>query len=257
VTYRAKVVVVTTSEGGAPVRAELGAAARFLPYPDEQASLLAERPERWPGEVRSWLGPGLAVTAYPVSEARLRIEATAPAGAVGAGLEELRRLLAAAAPPLESALKSLSSTSAVHRRPIARSRVRSRVSDAVALTGSAARAMSPLGLNVESQAVLDAAALAGVLSRCQFTGDFSRPALRPYEEARRPAAEGAARLSHDLHRLGLARSGLYARARRAALDRLARSPVLRRKLVRALAGVGEPLALGDRLRVGGLLPLSA
>lgn len=262
VTYRAKVIGVTTASGGAPIRAEVGAATRSRSYPEEHAALVLARPEGWGAEAALWMGSGISVLAYPVTARRLRVEALAAggilAGAKAAGTDGLRRLLAPTAPRLAAAIESLRSADDVVLGTATASRVKTWVGEAVALTGPAARATSPWGLGGDTQAVLDAAVLAAVLSRSFFSGDVSRLALAAYEKARRPAAERVAALADDLHRASVARAGLHGRARRAAPARLAASEPLRRKLLRTLAGpADEPLTTADRLRLAGLLPLPA
>jgi len=258
IAYRAKAVVVTTGEGGAPVRAEAGADQRVTPYAEEQTTLLVGRPETFPGEARVWLDARGVVLCHPISPALLRMVVLAPPAATAAaragGADGWRRFLVPIAPPLEEALKGLGPAAADCVEPCLRSHARSWVGDNVALAGPAALAMSPVTLLAESVAVQDLHALALVLSKSRASGDFSRHALKPYEDRRRPAAEAVASLTHDFHRAGAAASGLWARAQSAGLERLARLPEARRQLARLLAGDEIEVTLADRLRLGGLLP---
>ena len=257
VTYRGHAVLVTTVSGGAPIRAEIGAAARVRPYPEEQLALSLPRPRSWGDDLRVWLGAGMGVVAYPISAARIRVETTAAGGILtGArmgGADALRRLLEPVAPQLAPALATLATLADAPLSVPARSQLKHRVGDGVALVGPAALSMSPLGFGADTQAVLDAARLAEVLSRCMTSRDFSRLAMRPYETARDRAAQRAAALAHDFHRLVVGHSRLSIRARRLVLERLGESPALRRQVLRLLAGLDEaPLSDADRLRLGGL-----
>lgn len=259
VTYRAKVIAVTTTIGGAPVRAEVGAATRSETFPEERAFFALPRPDDWDAEAVLWVGPGISVIAWPATARRLHVEMLAAggilSGAKGGGTESMRRLIGPVAPRLEPMVASLRSADDVTISSATRSRVKTTVGEAVALTGPAAQAMSPWGLGVDTQSVLDQAVLAAVLSKCLFTGDVSRLALRAYETTRQAPREQVAQLSNDLHRAAVARTGLYARARTLGLERLAASATLQRKVVRTMAGrTDSPLTTGDRLRLAGLLP---
>jgi 2-polyprenyl-6-methoxyphenol hydroxylase-like FAD-dependent oxidoreductase len=259
VSYRAQAVVVTTGQGGAPVRAEAGADLRTLPYAEERASFLLPRPDSFPSEVRIWLGPEISITAHPVSAVSLQVSVVAPGSVLAAAKaspDAWRRMVVAAAPGLDEALKGLPSTEGIQTEACARTTVKSWVGDAVALLGTAALTMSPCGLNGPTQAVTDAAVLLGAISKCKFTGDFSRHALRPYETTRRPAAERTADLAHDLHRAALAQGGIPARAREAAFTRLAAAPDLRQRVLRRIAGFDDalPLTMVERLRLAAVFP---
>jgi len=258
VTIHGRTIIVTTGSAEVRRRAELESTPD-QPYGDAYARFAVERPVEL-RDAAAWIGDAAWVCAYPIARDVLEVRVVARADALRAatagGGDGLRKLVIPLAPPLETALKSLSSQPAVHVAPVVRRRGRRLTGDARVAVGDAAHRISPCSFSDDSQLALDADALARVLSKATYNGDFSRVALAKYSEVRNQGIELTASLAHDAHRIATARGGLLERARGASLERLRGSASMRRRLVRAISGFDDdPFSFGDRLRLAGLLAM--
>jgi 2-polyprenyl-6-methoxyphenol hydroxylase-like FAD-dependent oxidoreductase len=101
--------------------------------------------------------------------------------------------------------------------------------------------------------MLDAMALAPVLSRCLEDGDSSAERLSAYEESRRPAVERLQRIAHEYAWLWNTGNPLLAWLRDRTFSEIGRRPRLLSKVMETEAGLRvAPLTVAERLQALGV-----
>jgi 2-polyprenyl-6-methoxyphenol hydroxylase-like FAD-dependent oxidoreductase len=130
------------------------------------------------------------------------------------------------------------------------------VADGAALIGDAAHAMNPHASQGRMQAMTDAMTLADLIPVCLQRGDFSAPALRPYEQARRPQVVMLQRLADEQVLFWNTGNPVLAFLRDRVFRTLDRNRRLRYQVLCATAGLRDTAPFGpvDRLIAAGLLP---
>jgi 2-polyprenyl-6-methoxyphenol hydroxylase-like FAD-dependent oxidoreductase len=127
------------------------------------------------------------------------------------------------------------------------------VMDGIVLIGDAAHACHPHIAQGSTQAMLDAVALAPVLSGCLKDNNCTAERLSAFERARRPTVEALQRIAHEYAWLWNSRNPLLAWVRDRIFREIGRQPHLLSKVMETEAGIRvAPLTAWERLQALGM-----
>ena len=169
------------------------------------------------------------------------------------GLESFKGELTALASELRGPLETINSWQDLTYMVPQRLNADSWVGDHVALVGDAAHSIEPSLGQGGSLALSDVGALLEALSTCFETSDFSKNALKSYENSRRPHTEFMQDMAERTARLMNTDNNLIARFRDRSLRKAQEN---RKSMILALemaSGMTQNFSIEQKLRLAGLL----
>ncbi len=250
-------VVVGGDGVSSKVREGARISRRLYRYRDAYLTTVARRPPGFDQEGRYYVGKRTILGLFPVSKEQLYLFYLIPLAErsrfEARGIEGLRRAVLAIDSCMRGPLDEVTSWTQIGIMPCIRVRADSWVADGVALLGDAVHAMNPHVAQGRNQAMEDAMALGEVLEACFAKGDFSKAALYPYEERRRPQAECLQRLGDELSLVWNSGFGPLVWLRERIFRRIQENPRLQYTTLATVAGLhSKRYSLSDRLKAVGL-----
>lgn len=172
------------------------------------------------------------------------------------GVETLQREWNAIAPGHESMFATLQDWSRTGYMGTGRVKAKTWVVDGGVLIGDAAHGMNPHASQGRMQAMVDAKILASVLARCFEREDWSAPALKPFELARRVQVTMLQQLADEEVFFWNTGNPVLGWLRDRVFRTMDTNPRLKYQVLTATAGLREtpPFGWMDRLQAAGFLP---
>ena len=226
-------------------------------YRDAFLTMMVRRPPGFEDVVRYYMGRRQILGMFPTSPDGLCLLYMVPAEGFSAvkarGLSRLKAAISALDGEAADALSEVTGWDRISYMDCQTTQAGSWVADGVALLGDAAHTCHPHVAQGGTQAMLDATALAPVLSRCLEDGDCSAERLSAYEESRRPAVERLQRIAHEYAWLWNTGNPFLAWLRDRMFSEIGRRPRLLSKVMETEAGLRvAPLTVAERLQALGV-----
>jgi 2-polyprenyl-6-methoxyphenol hydroxylase-like FAD-dependent oxidoreductase len=252
-------VVIGADGRHSRVRRAAGIRTVRTSYRDAFLTVMVRRPPSFDDAVRYYVGRRKILGMFPTAPDGLCLLYMVPAEGFGAvkarGLSALKDEIVAIDGGVAGVLSEVTRWDRVSYMDCQTTLAASWVADGVALLGDAAHSCHPHVAQGSTQAMLDAMALAPVLSRCLEEGDCSAVRLSAYEESRRPAVERLQRIASEYAWLWNTGNPLLAWLRDRVFREIGRRPGLLSKVMETEAGIRVmPLTVSDRLQALGVLP---
>ncbi len=252
-------VVIGADGKDSRVRRAAGIQMARTSYRDAFLTLVVRRPPCFEDAVRYYVGRRKILGMFPTSPDGLCLLYMVPAEGFSVvkarGLSALKGEIVAIDGGVADVLSEVTGWDRISYMDCRTAQASSWVADGVALLGDAAHACHPHVAQGSTQAMLDALALAPVLSRCLEDGDCSAERLSAYEESRRPTVERLKRIAHEYAWLWNTGNPLLAWLRDRAFRGIGRRPNLLSKVLETEAGLRvAPLSVPERLQAVGVLP---
>ncbi len=172
------------------------------------------------------------------------------------GIQVLRKQWKQIAPDCASLFDSLVDWNQTAYMGTGRVRAKSWVIDRAVVIGDAAHGMNPHASQGRMQAMVDAVALSHVLKDCQQRQDWSAPALRKFEIARRPQVTMLQRLADEEVFFWNTGNPILSMLRDRVFRTIDTNLRLQYQILAATAGLRTAAPFGwlDRLQAAGILP---
>ena len=252
-------VVIGADGKHSRVRRAAGIRTARTSYRDAFLTLMVRRPPSFEDTVRYYVGRRKILGLFPTAPDSLCLLYMVPADGFSAvkarGLSALKDEIAAIDGGVADMLSEVTRWDGISYMDCQTTLAASWVADGVALLGDAAHSCHPHVAQGSTQAMLDAMALAPVLSRCLEAGDCSAERLSVYEESRRPVVERLQRIAHEYAWLWNTGNPLLAWLRDRAFRGIGRRPNLLSKVLKTEAGIRvASLTVAERFQALGVLP---
>jgi 2-polyprenyl-6-methoxyphenol hydroxylase-like FAD-dependent oxidoreductase len=251
-------VVIGGDGVSSKVREEVGISYRLHRYRDAYLTTVVKRPPGFGQDGRYYMGKRTILGLFPVSKEKLYLFYLIPLaerdGFEARGIGGLRQAVLAIDGCMREPLDEVTSWTQIGLMPCLRLRADSWIADGVALLGDAVHAMNPHVAQGRNQAMEDAMALGEVLETCFAKGDFTKAALYPYEERRRPQAECLQRLGDELTLVWNSGFAPLVWLRERIFHQIQENPRLQYTTLATVAGLhSKRYSFSDRLKAIGLL----
>ncbi len=250
-------VVIGADGRHSRVRRAAGIRTVRTSYRDAFLTLMVKRPPGFGDAIRYYVGRRQILGMFPASPDGLCLLYMVPAEGFSAvkarGLPALKDEIAAMDGDAAGVLSEVVAWDRISYLDCQTTQAGSWVADGVALLGDAAHTCHPHVAQGGTQAMLDATALAPVLTRCLEDGDCSAERLSAYEEARRPVVEKLQRIAHEYAWLWNTGNPFLAWLRDRMFSEIGRRPRLLSKVMETEAGLRvAPLTVAERLQALGV-----
>jgi 2-polyprenyl-6-methoxyphenol hydroxylase-like FAD-dependent oxidoreductase len=241
------------------VRTALNIPADLHLYPDGYLIAIVESAEPL-SESFYYVGHKQILGLFPTTGNKVYLFYMIPSGSYDTikqqGITALRQSWADIAPQFARLFQNLTDWNQTAYMPTGRVRTPTWVAEGAVLIGDAAHAMNPHASQGRMQAMVDAMALADVITSCVTDGDWSARRLRAYESARRPQVTMLQRLADQQVFYWNTGNPLIAFLRDRVFQTLDRNARLRYQVLSTTAGLRKtaPFSLTDRMIAAGFLP---
>jgi 2-polyprenyl-6-methoxyphenol hydroxylase-like FAD-dependent oxidoreductase len=249
-------VVVGADGAKSRVRELAGIRVQTRSYPSSYLVTVAGGAEDSPDDARHYLAKGKMLGNFPLPVGRYLFYYV-PAGAFESlkarGLESFKGELTALAPELRGSLETINSWQDLSYMVPQRLNADSWVDNHIALIGDAAHSIEPSLGQGGSLALSDVGALLETLTTCFAKSDFSKNALKSYENSRRPHTEFMQDMAERTAKLMNTNSNLIARFRDRSLRKAQEN---RKSMILALemaSGMTQNFSIGQKLKLAGVL----
>ena len=240
------------------VREFAGISYRLHRYRDAYLTMMVNRPPGFEGEGRYYIGKREILALFPVSRKELYLFYLIPLKQrevfQSKGIHHLHQSILSIDPCVQEPLSQVKGWEQIGIMPCIRIQTSSWVEKGVALLGDSAHAMNPHVAQGRNQAMEDGIVLSQVIQKCFERGDFSKKALQPYEDFRRPKAECLQRLGDELTLVWNSGFSPMVWLRERMFRQIQRNPGLLYKTLATVAGIhSKRYSVLDRLRAIGLI----
>ncbi len=252
-------VVVGADGPFSRVREKLGIATQLHRYKESYLISILPCPEQLE-ESQYFLGEKEILGIFPAAGHQVYVFFMIATDALQAvkqqGVEFLQRKWQAIYPDLGQTFKGLETWEQTAYMGTGRARAKTWVADGAVLIGDAAHGMNPHASQGRMQAMVDAVALADVLTTCFAQDTYSADALKVFENQRRPQVEMLQRLADEEVLFWNTANPLLAWLRNRVFSTIDHNLRLQYQVLTATAGLRKtpPFGMIDRLQAAGFLP---
>jgi len=252
-------LVVGADGAFSKVRDCLGIATQLHRYSESYLIAILGAPQTF-DEARYLVGTQQILGLFPAAGQQVYVFYMIEAGSYDAikarGIDALRQAWARIDPAMEAIVPGLVDWSQTGYMPTGRVKTDRWVADGALLIGDAAHAMNPHASQGRMQAMVDAVTVADLIPGWLKENDFSAPALRTFEAARRPQVTMLQKLADEQVTYWNTGNPLLAFLRDRVFRTLDRNARLRYRVLSTTAGLRSqpPFSLLDRVMAAGLLP---
>lgn len=252
-------LVVGADGAFSKVRDCLGIATQLHRYSEGYLIAILGAPQTF-DEARYLVGTQQILGLFPAAGQQVYVFYMIEAGSYDAikarGIDALRQAWARIDPAMEAIVPGLVDWSQTGYMPTGRVKTDRWVADGALLIGDAAHAMNPHASQGRMQAMVDAVTVADLIPGWLKENDFSAPALRTFEAARRPQVTMLQKLADEQVTYWNTGNPLLAFLRDRVFRTLDRNARLRYRVLSTTAGLRSqpPFSLLDRVMAAGLLP---
>ena len=241
------------------VREKLGIATQLHRYKESYLISILPCPEKLE-ESQYFLGEKEILGVFPAAKHQVylfyMIAADSLKDIKAQGIEALQQKWRAIYPDLEQTIQGLESWEQTAYMGTGRARAKTWVTNGVVLIGDAAHGMNPHASQGRMQAMVDAVALAEVLTTCFSQEEYSAKVLQAFERQRRPQVEMLQRLADEEVLFWNTANPLLAWLRNRVFSTIDHNRRLQYQVLTATAGLRKtpPFGMIDRLQAVGFLP---
>ena len=252
-------VVVGADGPFSRVREKLGIPTQLHRYKESYLISILPCPEKLE-ESQYFLGEKEILGVFPAAGNQVYVFYMIGADSIEAvkrqGVESLRRKWQSIYPDLRRTFDHFQTWEQSAYMGTGRARAKTWVADGAVLIGDAAHGMNPHASQGRMQAMVDAVALADVLTTCLSQDTYSAEALKVFETRRRPQVEMLQRLADEEVLFWNTANPLLAWIRNRVFSTIDRNRRLQYQVLTATAGLRKtpPFGLIDRLQAAGFLP---
>ncbi|MCZ6800276.1 MAG: FAD-dependent monooxygenase [Nitrospirae bacterium] len=252
-------VVVGADGPFSRVREKLGIATQLHKYKESYLISILPCPEQLE-ESQYFLGEKEILGIFPAAGYQVYVFYMVASDSLQAvkdqGVESLQRKWQAIYPGLAETFKGLETWDQTAYMGTGRARAKTWVANGAVLIGDAAHGMNPHASQGRMQAMVDAVALADVLTTCFGQDKYSAEALKVFENQRRPQVEMLQRLADEEVLFWNTANPLLTWLRNRVFSTIDHNLRLQYQVLTATAGLRKtpPFGMIDRLQAAGFLP---